>query len=158
MIAGKGLPRVLGLVARCGDVWASSRLSADEFRERSQALDVQLERSRRAPESVQRAGMDIVVCWRDEAELERRVRVFRQLFPTQFANLTPIETRDALRKFVGRMIDGTPAEVVDQIRAYDAAGMDELMIDWFDCDDLEGLHVLADEILPEFARPVLERV
>ena len=46
---------------------------------------------------------------------------------------------------------------MDQIRAYDAAGMDELMVDWFDCDDLEGLHVLADEILPEFARPVLER-
>ena len=152
MIAGKGFPRVLALVARFGNVWTSSRLNVDEFRERSQALDVQLEQNQRPPESVKRAGMDIVVCWRDEAELERRVGTFRQLFPAQFANLTPMEIRDALRKFVSRIIEGTPADIVDQIHAFEAAGMDELMIDWFDCDDLEGLQVLATEILPWFAR------
>jgi alkanesulfonate monooxygenase SsuD/methylene tetrahydromethanopterin reductase-like flavin-dependent oxidoreductase (luciferase family) len=149
MIAGKGMPRVLSLVARFADVWTTSRLSVADFRARSQQLDVLLERNGRARESVMRANMDAVVCWRDESELERRLATFRRLQPDRFANVTPLELRDGARALLGNMIDGTPAEVVEQIRAYGAAGLDELMIDWIDCDDLEGLEVLATEVLPQ---------
>ncbi len=149
MIAGKGLPRVMALVARFADIWTSSRLSIDDLGERNQQLDVQLERNGRSRESVTRACMDMVVCWRDEAELERRLGVFRQLFPSRFAALTTIELRDTVRSVLGHMIDGTPGEIVSQIRAYAVAGLDELMIDWFDCDDIEGLQILAAEVLPQ---------
>jgi alkanesulfonate monooxygenase SsuD/methylene tetrahydromethanopterin reductase-like flavin-dependent oxidoreductase (luciferase family) len=151
MIAGKGHRRVMALVARFADIWTSSRLSVDDLGERNQQLDVQLARNERPPESVKRACMDMVVCWRDEGELERRLGVFRRLLPAQFATLTTIELRDKVRSVLGNMIDGTPGEIVDQIRAYVVAGLDELMIDWFDCDDLEGLQVLAAEVLPQVA-------
>jgi alkanesulfonate monooxygenase SsuD/methylene tetrahydromethanopterin reductase-like flavin-dependent oxidoreductase (luciferase family) len=160
MIAGQGLPRVLALVARFADVWTSSRLSVDDYRARSQQLDVLLEHSGRARDSVMRANMDMVVCWRDEAELGRRLAIFRRLLPARFADLTPIELRDGVRSVLGNMIDGTPAEVAEQIRAYVAAGLNELMIDWFDCDDLDGLEIVAAEVLPLVAStaPPLERV
>ena len=75
------------------------------------------------------------------------------------ANLTPFELREGVRSMLGHMIDGSPEEVVEQIRAYAAAGLDELMIDWFDCDDLEGLAVLATQVLPRLATlSPLERV
>lgn len=147
MIAGKGLPRVLGLVARFGDVWTSSRLTLDEFAERSQALNVLLGRSGRQPDAVKRASMDLVVCWRDEAELERRIGIFRRMLPT-LADLPTVELRDRLDGMLGHMIDGTPDVIIDQLRNYAAAGLDELMVDWFDCDDIEGLEVLATEVLP----------
>jgi alkanesulfonate monooxygenase SsuD/methylene tetrahydromethanopterin reductase-like flavin-dependent oxidoreductase (luciferase family) len=92
--------------------------------------------------------MDAVVCWRDEPELDRRLAAFRRLLPDRFADVTPIELRDGVRAVLGNMIDGTPAEVVEKIHAYGAAGLDELMIDWIDCDDVEGLEVLATEVLP----------
>jgi alkanesulfonate monooxygenase SsuD/methylene tetrahydromethanopterin reductase-like flavin-dependent oxidoreductase (luciferase family) len=147
MIAGKGLPRVLGLVARFGDVWASSRLRLDEFAERSSALNLLLGRNGRQPDAVKRASMDLVVCWRDEAELERRIGIFRRVLPT-LADLPTMELRNTLNSMLGHMIDGTPEAIIDQLRNYAAAGLDELMIDWFDCDDIEGLEVLATEILP----------
>jgi alkanesulfonate monooxygenase SsuD/methylene tetrahydromethanopterin reductase-like flavin-dependent oxidoreductase (luciferase family) len=116
MIAGKGRSRVLGLVARFADVWTSSRLSQDEFRARSQQLDMLLEHNARGKESVKRASMDMVVCWRDEAELERRLSIFRQLLPTRFGEATPIELCDGVRAMLGHLIEGTPEEVVEQIR------------------------------------------
>jgi alkanesulfonate monooxygenase SsuD/methylene tetrahydromethanopterin reductase-like flavin-dependent oxidoreductase (luciferase family) len=56
-----------------------------------------------------------------------------------------------LRAFLGHVIDGVPEAVVDEIRAYEAAGVQEIMIDWFDLDDVEGLQVLADEVIPKLA-------
>jgi alkanesulfonate monooxygenase SsuD/methylene tetrahydromethanopterin reductase-like flavin-dependent oxidoreductase (luciferase family) len=152
MIAGKGMPRVLGLVARFADVWTASRLSVEDFRGRSRQLDVLLERNGRARESVKRATMDAVVCWRDESELERRLGALRRLLPDRFADLTPLELREGARAMLGNMIDGTPAEVVDKIGAYADAGLDELMIDWIDCDDFEGLEVFATEVLPRLGQ------
>jgi alkanesulfonate monooxygenase SsuD/methylene tetrahydromethanopterin reductase-like flavin-dependent oxidoreductase (luciferase family) len=147
MIAGKGLPRVLGLVARFGDVWTSSRLTLEEFAERSHTLNALLVRRGRQPAAVKRASMDLVVCWRDEAELERRIGIFRRVLP-RFVDLPTMELRDRLNSTLGHMIDGTPEAIIDQLRNYAAAGLDELMIDWFDCDDIEGLEVLAREVLP----------
>src|SRR5947209_17937960 len=112
-----------------------------------------LDQNGRRRHAVTRASMDMVVCWRDEAELERRLGVFRRLLPTQLANVTTMELRDRLRAMLGHMIDGTPQDIIEQVRAYEAAGLDGLMIDWFDCEDLEGLQVLAAEVLSTVDAP-----
>ena len=142
--------RLLPLVAHFVDVWTSSRLPLDVFRERGQLLDELLQREGRPRQAVKRSIMDIVVCWRDEAELERRIGVFRRLRP-DFAALAPTELLEALRTSLGHVVDGVPEAIVEAIRAYEAAGVQEIMIDWFDVDDVEGLQVLADEVLPRLA-------
>jgi alkanesulfonate monooxygenase SsuD/methylene tetrahydromethanopterin reductase-like flavin-dependent oxidoreductase (luciferase family) len=48
-------------------------------------------------------------------------------------------------------ITGTPDEVIAQLRTYIAAGVDELVIQWFDPADVEGLQFLAEEVLPPLA-------
>ncbi len=158
MVAGKGLPRLLALVARHADVWTSSRLPVEVFRERSHQLDGLLKRENRTREAVKRGTMDMVVCWRDEAELERRIGVFRRLLPTQFGALATRDMLEAVRTTLGHLIDGSPAAIVDYIRAYESAGLDELMIDWFDLDDPDGLRVLAEEILPHVSTKLQTRV
>jgi alkanesulfonate monooxygenase SsuD/methylene tetrahydromethanopterin reductase-like flavin-dependent oxidoreductase (luciferase family) len=48
-------------------------------------------------------------------------------------------------------IIGTPEEVVAQIRAYAETGIVEVAVHWFGIDDVEGLDVLAAEVLPQLA-------
>ena len=48
-------------------------------------------------------------------------------------------------------IIGMPEEVVAQVRAYEAAGIAEVSLQWFAADDVEALEVLAAEVLPGLA-------
>jgi hypothetical protein len=40
--------------------------------------------------------------------------------------------------------------LVEQIRAREAAGVEELMLHWVDTDNQEGLELLAEQVLPHF--------
>ena len=44
---------------------------------------------------------------------------------------------------------GTPAEVQAQIAAYGEAGVEELMLQWLDLDDLDGLEAFAAAVLDD---------
>ena len=56
---------------------------------------------------------------------------------------------EALRPFFGHVIDGVPEAIIQEIRAYEAACVQEIIIDWFGMDDVEGLRILAEELLPK---------
>ena len=47
-----------------------------------------------------------------------------------------------------KAIVGTPDEVAAQIRAYDEAGVEEIMAQFLVVDDFDGIRVLAEEVLP----------
>src|SRR5439155_8231085 len=118
LVGGKGMRRLLPLIARFADVWTSSRLPVGVFRERTQLLDELLQREGRPRQAVKRTIMDMVVCWRDEAELERRIGFARRLRP-DLATLDTIELLEALRTWFGHMFDGVPETIVEEIRAYE---------------------------------------
>jgi alkanesulfonate monooxygenase SsuD/methylene tetrahydromethanopterin reductase-like flavin-dependent oxidoreductase (luciferase family) len=48
------------------------------------------------------------------------------------------------------MIVGTGAEIVEQCRAYAEAGVQRIMLQWLDLDDISGLEALAQALLPNF--------
>jgi alkanesulfonate monooxygenase SsuD/methylene tetrahydromethanopterin reductase-like flavin-dependent oxidoreductase (luciferase family) len=43
---------------------------------------------------------------------------------------------------------GTPAEVVEQLQHYAEAGVEEIIIQWGTFDDLAGLNLLAEQVMP----------
>ncbi|MGZ3678028.1 MAG: LLM class F420-dependent oxidoreductase, partial [Ktedonobacterales bacterium] len=43
---------------------------------------------------------------------------------------------------------GTPDQVIVQLRSYIAAGAQEIMAQWLDLDDMDGLHAFATSVLP----------
>lgn len=47
-------------------------------------------------------------------------------------------------------IVGTPEQVIEQLQPYASADAEELMIQWISLDDLEGIAVIAEEVLPYF--------
>lgn len=148
MIGGSGPRRTLPLVAKYGDLWNASGLFVDEVRERNALLDDLIVKAGRQPGDVGRTLMKGVICGRNAAEYERRLVGLR--LQTAYANLSTDDLLDAVRMRMKGIV-GTPAEVAAQLRAYEAAGIGEIMIQSFAVDDPEGWQVIADEVLPLLA-------
>jgi len=81
---------------------------------------------------------------RDMDELDRRI-TWRHEEP-EFADKSLEEAIDSMRD-AWYAILGTPDMVVEQIKAYADAGVEELMLQWFDLDDIEGLRAFATSVL-----------
>lgn len=146
-IGGSGPKRTLPLVARFADSWNAQVITSAQVRERSAMLDEMLISESRQPEDVRRVLNVSVVCWRTPDELDTRLRGGRRFPPLR--NLSNEEIVEQMRAWPAPV--GTPEQVVEQIHAFAAAGLDEIELKWLDADDIEGLEVLAREVLPHVA-------
>ena len=146
LLGGNGPKRTLPLVARYADIWNAVFLSPDAFRERSATLDGLLHAAGRKPTDVRRTMMAPLYFARNMDELKRRLNwQLEGLGLTDMPFETVIETlHTALNAIVG-----TPDMVISQIKAYANIGLDELILQWFDLDDIEGLQAFAISVLPQ---------
>ena len=144
LIGGSGPRRTLPLVARYADWWNGVGLDRAAFRERSGLLDRLLREGGRAPGDVRRTMMRTVHFGADLAAVERRVAGKLR------ADLADKPFEEALETLIGeeRALIGTPAMLIEQIRADGANGVEELMLQWFDLDDIDGLRAFATRVLP----------
>src|SRR6266404_1718607 len=143
-IGGNGPKRTLPLVARYANHWNGTFISVDDFRERSAILDQLLLVAGRDPADVRRSAMLSLYFGRDMAELDRRLS-WRHDEPKYAGK--PLDAVIEDLKASGGIIAGTPGEVIEQIKAYDNAGADELMLQWWDLDDIDGLRAFARSVL-----------
>jgi alkanesulfonate monooxygenase SsuD/methylene tetrahydromethanopterin reductase-like flavin-dependent oxidoreductase (luciferase family) len=150
LIGGSGPRRTLPLVARYADIWNAQRVTPEAFAERSARLDELLGEVGRQPRDVKRTVMAPVICGHDPAELEQRVSGLRRLLPNG-AQIPLDALLDHLRAVFVNPIVGTPEQVIEQIRAFERVGCEELMAHWLPVDDLAGLHLLAEHVLPQLA-------
>jgi len=146
MIGGNGIKRTLPLVARFASIWNGLSLTPEAFRRRSELLDELLLAQMRQPGEVKRTMMTTLYFGRDMDELDRRLSW--RLGVPELADRPLIDVMETLHT-AGRAIVGTPDMVIKQIRAYEDAGVQELMLQWFDMDDIEGLHAFAESVLPQ---------
>lgn len=146
LIGGNGMTRTLPLAARYAAYWNASFISPEAFHERTVRLDELLRASGRRPEDVHRSLMLSLIFARSRDELEQRLAARRQR--PELAGKSLDEVVDALHT-AGSAIVGTPEAVIRRIRDYEAAGVQELMLQWLDLDDLDGLRALADTVLPQ---------
>ncbi len=146
MIGGNGIKRTLPLVARFANIWNCLGLTPEAFRDRSQRLDTLLLEQGRQPNEVKRTMMTTLYFGRDMEELDRRLS-WRLNVP-EMADRPLIEVLETLHSS-GQAIVGTPDMVIKQIQAYADAGVQELMLQWFDQDDIEGLRAFSESVLPQ---------
>ena len=149
LVGGSGPKRTLPLVARFADIWNFVGGTVEIFKERSKRLDELLHHEDRKPEEVKRTVMKAVLCWQDQNQLEQLIEPIRQTFP----NFSQTPSNEIAAWFSGQIgtITGNPAEVIDRLQEYSEAGVDELMVQWFQMGDSEGLQVIAENVLPHFA-------
>ncbi len=145
LIGGNGPKRTLPLVARYADIWNATFLSPEAFHERSVTLNQLLQAAGRNPSEVKRTVMLELSFGRDKAELDRKLSWRRD---------DPQHAGKSLEKVIEELsmdgtIVGTPDMIIEQINAYQKAGADELILQWFDLDDIEGLRAFAASVLPQ---------
>lgn len=154
LVAGNGRKRALPLVARYADIWNAAGVGPEEFRALSAHLDTLLRREGREPRDVKRTLMVPIFCGRDKDELGQRMIDLQRIFP-YVAHTSPDTLLNLARtqfRAMSRPIVGTPEQVVEQIRAFEHAGVEELMVQRFLVDDFAGLHLLAEQVLPQLKR------
>jgi len=139
-IGGNGPKRTVPLAARYADIWNGTFLSPDDFRSRSALLDDLARAAGRQPGSIRRTMMTTLIFERDMDALQRRVMRKR---PAELAD-KPLDVLLEHIRAERHAIIGTPDMVAEQIAAYAAAGVEELMLQWLDMDDIDGLRAFAE--------------
>ncbi len=132
LIGGNGEARTLPLAARFASEWNGVYLPPDRFRALSARLDELLDRQGRPRASVRRSMMTGLLFGRDEAEVQRKLRG---------RSAADLRGRGA--------IVGTPGAVVEQLGRLAEAGVQCVMLQWLDLDDLDGLEALGRAVIPQ---------
>lgn len=132
LIGGNGEKLTLPLVARYADEWNGVFLPLDQYAERSRKLDELLAARGRQPSEVRRSLMTGIFFGRTDSELKARL---------ERTGRTAEELRSR-----GAIV-GTPNEVSDQLAQRAEIGIQRVMLQWLELDDLDGLAGLADAVL-----------
>lgn len=132
VIGGNGERRTLPLVARYADEWNGVFLTPERYAERSRRLDELLAAQGRPATAVRRTLMTGLLFGRDEDELQRKLQ----------------QTGRSAEELRGRgMVVGAGAAVADQLGALAGAGVERVMLQWMELDDIDGLEALAKAVL-----------
>ena len=143
LIGGIGVKRTLPLVARYADIWNALMVTPDEFRALSAHLDGLLQAEGRPSSAVRRTLMTNITFAPDRQSLASKLKV-----SDAGAGSAQLDEAVASMRASRKNIVGTPEMVREQIAAYAEAGVQELMLQWLDLDDIEGLRALARTVLP----------
>lgn len=138
-IGGNGLRRTLPLTARYAQEWNALMSTAENFAELNQHLDGLLADQSRQPDEVRRSMMVGCIFANDEAKLQERVA----------ARTGGERTADDLRQ--RGVIVGTADQMVAQLNQLVEAGVQRVMLQWIDLDDLDGIEAIAQKVLPQLA-------
>jgi alkanesulfonate monooxygenase SsuD/methylene tetrahydromethanopterin reductase-like flavin-dependent oxidoreductase (luciferase family) len=147
LLGGKGLKRTIPLVAREAAEWNLSRLDADLFRERRDALDECCREIGRDPATIKRSVMTSYVIGRDRAEQLERAAQVREVVP----DLKRFSPEEVLESRKDAWLVGTPEEIAERIREESKVGIDLFMLQHFLLDDTDALELLGREVLPAVA-------
>jgi len=132
LIGGVGPKRTLPLVARFADEWNCMFSTPETFYKLNLTLDDLLVNQGREPKSVRRSMMTGCYFGKNESllkqKLEARGKHFEQL-------------RD------NGAIVGTPNQMKEQLHELEEVGLQRIMLQWLDLDDLEGLEALAKSVI-----------
>jgi len=139
IMGGKG-KKTLEVVARNADEWNCSYVGVDVFREKSHQLDDNCETIGRDPQTLRRSLMIPFVIARSEREVQERINAHRVTFPDL--------PEDLLAWHDAGFIGGTPHQVLDQMKAFESAGITRFMLQHNNLDDLDSLALMAEEVLP----------
>ena len=145
LIGGNGPKRTLPLVARYANIWNAVSLAPNAFSERSAILDQLLLSVGRQPREVRRTLMTNLFFGRDMDELDRKLSWRHDR--GEYAGKSLEEVAEGLSTS-GSAIVGTPDMIIQQIRTYADAGVEELVLQWFDLDNIDGLRAFARSVLP----------
>ena len=141
VIGGRGEKRTLRIVAELADEWDVTRLDVEGYRAKRQVLAEHCRAVKRDPDTIARSLMVPLAIGRDAAEVARRVGNARAVFPA----LPDGETAWRAAGFLA----GTPTQVVEDLQRWDGVGMQRVLLQMLDQEDIDALELFARDVLPK---------
>jgi F420-dependent oxidoreductase-like protein len=132
LVGGNGGKRTMANVARYAAEWNCNFQTVKDFSRLNARLDELLAEAGRKTESVRRSLMTGCVFGKDDAALHEKIAARKRSF-------------DELRR--RGIVVGSAAQVQDQLEEMEEAGLQRVMLQWLDLDDLAGLEELARAVL-----------
>jgi F420-dependent oxidoreductase-like protein len=132
LVGGSGVKRTLSYVVRYATEWNCVSLHPDHFARLNKRLDEMLVEAGREPGSVRRSMMTGCVFGTDAASLHRKIGFYGN-------SLEEIRQRGA--------VAGSLSEIQEQLHALETTGLQRIMLQWLDLEDLESLETLAKGLL-----------
>jgi F420-dependent oxidoreductase-like protein len=131
LVGGNGEHKTLALAARYADEWNSVYLTVAEWKRKNALLDDLLRAEGRDPRTVERSMMTGIRFGATPEALQQKLAGGR--------NQAELRQRG--------LIVGAGAEVKEQLAELEAAGLQRIMLQWLDLDDIEGLQALGKAVL-----------
>jgi len=132
LVGGNGEKRTLSTAVRYADEWNCIFLTPADFSKLNSRLSEMLVSAGRKPESVRRSMMTECVFGKDDASLKERL----------------VEQNQTVEQLQEQgIITGNQAQVKEQLQQYEEAGLQRIMLQWLNLDDIEGLEALAKAVL-----------
>lgn len=132
VIGGNGEKRTLPLTARYADEWNALFVPPARFTELNARLDHELRTVGRQPAAVRRSMMTGCFYGRDAAEVE-------QILAAAGRTRSDLTERGVLV--------GTADQIIEQIRALEAVGVQRVMVQWMDLDAIDRLEDFARNVV-----------
>jgi F420-dependent oxidoreductase-like protein len=139
LVGGNGTHRTIPLAAKYAQEWNAIFIPPAEFSRLNAILDQHIRVNGRQPQDVRRSLMTTCILGIDSKDVEKKVGLRTRGQRT----LEELLQRGA--------IAGTPAEITAQCQKLAQVGVQRVMLQWLDLDDLAGLEKMASTILPDLS-------
>jgi F420-dependent oxidoreductase-like protein len=131
LVGGDG-KRTLANVVRYAVEWNCVMQKPAEFSRLNERLTKMLVAADRQPESVRRSMMTNCIFGKDDSALQKKIAA-------RGRTLDQLQQRG--------IIVGGPSAVKEQLHTLEQAGLQRIMLQWLELDDLDGLEALAKTVL-----------
>ena len=132
LIGGAGEKRTLPAVVRYADEWNCVMLLPEVFAQKNSRLTELLSTAGRKPESVRRSMMTNCVFGKDESALNEKLAARKR-------TVAELQASGA--------VVGNSTQVKEQLAELESVGLQRIMLQWLDLDDLAGIAALAKAVL-----------
>jgi F420-dependent oxidoreductase-like protein len=132
LVGGNGGKRTLSYVVRYASEWNCNFITVQQFSEVNGRLTELLLRAGRNPGSVRRSLMTGCVFGKDDTALKEKIAARKRTFEE-------LQQRG--------IVVGNASQVREQLHEMEQAGLQRVLLQWLDLDDLAGLEALAKAVL-----------
>jgi alkanesulfonate monooxygenase SsuD/methylene tetrahydromethanopterin reductase-like flavin-dependent oxidoreductase (luciferase family) len=142
VVGGRGERRTLRVVAEHADEWNATRVTPEEYPAKLAVLERHCRAVGRDPATIRRSLMVPLAIGRTPAEAERRRR--------NACAILPRLPQEAAGWRAAGFLHGTPDEIVRELGRWETLGLNRVMLQLLDQDDLAAIDLFARDVLPAF--------
>ena len=133
LIGGNGEKYTFPLVVKFAKEWNAIFLTPEKFKEKTALLDELLISNGKKPGEVRRSLMTNLTYGQNQEQLQKK-----------------LYGRDPKEMTQRGIIVGTSEQVKERLYEYQQTGLDEIMLQWIDLEDMDNLIHFSANVLPKF--------